>query len=98
MLHNMISRIANAASSWDGISLFLSVLVGVGCLAFVAFSWGVHFVGTGHYFAAGGIALVSFAISLAAIARVPVALVLLFGSAVVVGTAFAIGASSVVMP
>ena len=95
---NMISRIANAVSSWEGISLFLSVLVGVGCLAFVAFSWSMHFVGSGHYFAAGGIALVSVVISLAAIARVPVALVLLFGSAIVVGTAFSVGASNVVMP
>lgn len=94
----MISRIANAVSSWEVISLFLSVLVGVGGLAFVAFSWSMHFVGTGQYFAAGGITLVSVVISLAAIARVPVALVLLFGSAVVVGTAFSVGASNVVMP
>lgn len=94
----MISRIANAVSSWEGISLFLSVLVGVGCLAFVAFSWSMHLVDSGHYLAAGGIALVSVVISLAAIARIPVALVLLFGSAVVVGTAFSVGASNVVMP
>ena len=94
----MISRIANAVSSWEGISLFLSALVGVGCLAFVAFSWGMHFAGSGNYFAAGGIALASVAVSLAAVARVPVALVLLFGCAVIVGTAFSVGASNVVMP
>jgi hypothetical protein len=94
----MISRIANVVSSWEGISLFLSVLVGVGCLIFFAFSWTMHFVASGHYVAAGGIALVAAAVSLAAIARVPVALVLLFGSAVIVGTAFSVGASNVVMP
>jgi len=94
----MISRIANAVSSWEGISLFLSVLIGVGCLAFVAFSWGMHFVGSGKYFAAGGIALGSLVVSLAAVARVPVALVLLFGTAVIVGTAFLVGAGNVVMP
>lgn len=95
---NMISRIANAVSSWEGISVFLSVLVGVGCLAFVAFSWGMHFVGSGQYFAAGGVALGSLVVSLAAVARIPVALVLLFGTAVIVGTAFSLGASNVVMP
>ena len=51
----MISRIANAVSSWEGVSLFLSVLVGVGCLAQTAFSWGMHFVGSGNYFAAGAL-------------------------------------------
>ena len=95
---NMISRIANAVSSWEGISVFLSVLVGVGCLAFVAFSWGMHFVGSGQYFAAGGVALGPLVVSLAAVARIPVALVLLFGTAVIVGTAFSLGASNVVMP
>lgn len=94
----MISRIANAVSSWEGISLFLSVLIGVGCLTFVKFSWDVHFVGSGQYFAAGGIALNSLVVSLAAVARVPVALVLLFGTAVIFGTAFLVGAGNVVMP
>lgn len=94
----MISRIANSVSSWEGISLFLSVLVGIGCLAFMAFSWGMHFVGSGSYFAAGSIALGSVVVSLAAVARVPVALALLFGSAVIVGTAFSVGASNLVMP
>ena len=51
----MISRIANAVSSWEEVSLFLSVLVGVGCLAQTAFSWGMHFVGSGNYFAAGAL-------------------------------------------
>jgi len=94
----MISRIANAVGSWEGISLFLSVLVGVGCLALVAVSWGMHFISSGHYFAAGAIALVSVVVSLAAAVRVPVALLFLFCSAVVVGTAFSVGASNVVMP
>ena len=94
----MISRIANAVSFLEGIFLFLSVLVGVGCLAFVAFSWGMHFVSSGQYFATGGVALGSLVVSLAAVARIPVALVLLFGTAVIVGTAFSVGASNVVMP
>jgi hypothetical protein len=94
----MISRIANAVSFWEGISLFLSVFVGVGGLAFVAVNWGMHFVRAGHYFAAGGVAFVSVMVTVAAVARVPVALILLFGSAVVVGMAFSVGASSVVMP
>ena len=94
----MISRIANAVSSWEGVSLLLSVLVGVGCLAHTAFSWGMHFVGSSNYFAAGGIALASMMVSLAAVARVPVALVLFFGTAAIVGTAFSVGASNVVMP
>ncbi|MGE3346352.1 MAG: hypothetical protein AB7I35_02840 [Ramlibacter sp.] len=94
----MISRIANAISSWDAISLLLSVLVGAVCLAFVAFNWATHFVGSGNYLAAGGIVLASVVVTLAAVARVPAALVLLFGSAVIVGTAFSIGASNLVMP
>jgi hypothetical protein len=94
----MISRIANAVSSWEGVSLFLSVLFGVGCLAFIGFNWSMHFVESGLYLAAGGIALVSVVVSMAAIAQVPAALILLFGTAVVVGTAFSVGAGNLVMP
>lgn len=94
----MIGRIANAVSSFEGLSLFLSVLVGVGCLAFVAVSWGMHFFSSGHYVAAGVIALGAMVVSAGAVARIPVALLLLFGSAVVLGTAFSVGASNVVMP
>lgn len=94
----MISRIANAASLWEAIGLAISILVGVGCLAFVAFSWVMHFVGSGSYFAASAIAAVSALVSLAATVRIPLALILVFGSAVVVGTAFTVGASGVVMP
>ena len=94
----MISRIANAVSTLEGISLVLSILVGLGCLAFVGVSWAAHFVSRGDYFSAVAIVLVSAVIALAAMARIPIALILLFGSAIVLGTAFSLGASNLVMP
>ena len=96
--HQMIRRIANAVSTLEGLSLLLSVLFGVGCLAFVGVNWGIHFVSLGQYLAAGAIVLVSVVIALAAMARIPAAQILLFGSAVVIATAFSLGASNLVMP
>lgn len=94
----MIRRTVDALGGLDSISLFLCVIAGVGCLAFVAFSWGVHFVSSGHYFAAGALAVASMVVSCAAVAQIPLALLVFLGGAVAVGTAFSIGASRLVMP
>jgi hypothetical protein len=94
----MIGRIANAFGALDALSCFLSVVVGVGCIGYVVVTWAIHLVNTGQYFVATASALVVLTVSAFAAVRVPIALWLFFGSAALLGTAFLIGAGSVVLP
>lgn len=94
----MISRIANAVSSLEGLSLLLTVIVGVGCLAYVAVSWEIYFVRGGQYLAGTALAIDALVLSLAAAVRIPIALVLFFGEAAAIGTAFLLGAGDVILP
>ena len=94
----MISRIANAVGSLYGLSMLLTVISGVGCLAYVAVHWGIYFVRSERYLVGGAIAVVAFALSVAAAVRIPIALVMFFGGAAAIGTAFLVGAGNVVLP
>ena len=98
MKPDLISRISDVVTSWEGLSFFVSLLAGVGCLAFVAVSWSVHLWTSNQYLESGVIAVVVLAVSLGALARVPLALLLLFGGAMVVITVFSMGGIDAVMP
>ena len=94
----MLTRILSFFSSLDGLSLLLTVVVGVGCLAFVSVTWVLHLVATGRLILAATVARVSVLLSLAAMARIPIAVLLLCASAVVVAVAMTSGASGLVLP
>ena len=94
----MITRIANAVGSLEALSMLLTVVVGVGCLAYVVVRWEIYFFSTGQYLVMGAIAAAALLLSVTAAVRIPIALVLFFGGAAAVGTAFLMGAGNVVLP
>ena len=75
-----------------------SLIVGVGCLAGVAALWALHFFRGGNVALGTGVVLVGLLLAAASIARVPAALVVVLGGAIVVATAFLVGAGGLVLP
>lgn len=94
----LLSRIAKALGTVEGLSYLLGAIFGVGCIGYVAVTWAIHLAKTGQYLSAGASLLVVLAVSGFAAVRVPIALWLFFGTAVVLGTAFLLGAGNVVLP
>lgn len=94
----MISRVANAIGSLEALSYFLTALVGVGCIGYVTLTWVIHLANTGQNVVAAAVAIGVLLLSGAATVRIPVALWLFFGSAAALGTAFMMGAGSIVLP
>ncbi len=94
----MISWIANVVGGLEGISYLLTVVVGVGCLGYVAVTWVIHLVNNGQHLVAAVVVVGAFAVSAFAAVRVPIALWLFFGTVAVLGTAFLMGAGNVVLP
>jgi hypothetical protein len=78
--------------------LKVATTVGVGGLGYVCFTWLMSFVHSGQYFAAVALVFVATVILSLAVARVPLALFLLFGGAAVIGTAFFTGVSNILLP
>jgi hypothetical protein len=97
-LSNLIGRFANAAGALEGLSYLLTVVAGVGCLGYVAFTWVVHLISEGKCLVAGVSFFGVLFVSAFAAVRIPIALWLFFGSAAVLGTAFLMGAGNFVMP
>ena len=94
----MISWIANFVGGLEGFSYLLTVVVGVGCLGYVAVTWVIHLVNNGQHLVAAAAVVGTLTVSAFAAVRVPVALWLFFGTAAVLGTVFLMGAGSVVLP
>jgi hypothetical protein len=95
---SMVSRILDFFSSIDGLVIFLTVVAGIGLLGYVGASWLIYLVGQSQYFFAAGICGVTILLAATSIARVPAALIVLFGSAMACGTGFLLGYSHVFMP
>lgn len=94
----VLKRIADLAGLWYSLSLVATVLVGIGGLGYIGFKWFAYFAQGGQYAACGVLLVVGLAtLSLAAL-RVPLALFLLFGGASLVGTAYFVGATNVLLP
>ena len=94
----MISRLAKAAMAWEGLGFLISLVLGLGVLAFVVAEWVLHFVRDGRFFLAAATLVPSVLVGVFAIVRAPLALLLLFGSAAVTGVAFLSGAINVLLP
>ncbi len=82
----------------DALFLLLTVVAGVGCIGYVAMTWVLHFVNAGQYLAVAALASVLVTVSAFAAVRVPIALLLFFGTAAVLASAFSMGAGNVVLP
>lgn len=94
----MISKVADFVSSLEGLALLATVVVGVGLLGYVGVLWLLYFFRAGQYVAAVSALGLSLAVTALAFFRVPLAQVVLFGSAVIVGTAFLLGYGHILTP
>lgn len=94
----MISRIANLVGNLEGLSLLFTVIAGVGLLGYVGFTWLIYLVGQGQYLIAVSISLLSLPLVAGAFLRIPIAQIVVFGCAVICGTAFLMGYGNVLLP
>ncbi|MBL8397220.1 MAG: hypothetical protein JNL84_03600 [Candidatus Accumulibacter sp.] len=76
----------------------VSVVVGLGLFGYVTVSWLLHFIEKGRYLLSFGLSLVLLVAAFGTIARIPIAMLLVFGSAMVCGTALFLGAGDVLLP
>jgi hypothetical protein len=88
----------DAWSSLDGLEFVVQILGGVACIGFVGAAWLVHWVHEGRYLLAICASISVALLSLAAIGHVPIALIVFFGVAVVLGGMFVSGTSDFVLP
>jgi len=93
-----LDRIAGFVGSLEGLGLLITVIAGIGVLGYIGVSWLIHFVSHAHYLAASAAGLVGLLAIGAALARIPAALILVFGSAAVCGTALLSGYGSMILP
>jgi len=93
-----VDQIAGVAGTLEGLGLFVTVIAGVGLLGYVGVSWLVHFVAHTQYLAASAAGLLGLLAVAAAFARIPAALIVVFGGAAVCGTAFLSGYGDVLLP
>ncbi|XZG70055.1 hypothetical protein ACTSKR_15625 [Chitinibacteraceae bacterium HSL-7] len=93
-----LDRIAGLAGSLEGLGLLITIVAGMGALAYVGVLWIIHFVNHAQYLAASAAGLLGLLAIGAAIARIPAALIVLFGGAAVCGTAILSGYSGVLLP
>ena len=94
----MISRIANFVSDLESLGFFLTVLFGICLLGYLGVSWLFHFANSGQYLVALFAAGFLFASVAMALLRIPLAQILVLGSAIVCGTAFLLGYGNVLLP
>ena len=94
----LIKRIADTAASLEGLSLLVSLIVGVGVLAFITGAWVLQLYRTENYVLAGLLAVAAAVTGLASVARVPLALIISLGAAIVAGVAYATGTLPLLLP
>lgn len=94
----MIRWIADLMAGLEVLSYFLPVVLGIGCIAYVTFTWVIHWVNNGQYLAAATSTLGVLTVSAFAALRIPIALWLFFGTAALLGTVFLMGSGHVVLP
>lgn len=94
----MIRRLANAALVGEALGFLATLAAGLGCLGYVAGLWMLHFADEGRYTAFAFVGLGISALAVAALARIPAALILLLGTAMVLGTGFSLCAGDLFLP
>ena len=94
----MISRIANFVSDLESLGFFLTLIIGVGLLGYLGVSWLYLLANSGQYFVALAVAGLLFVSVALALLRIPLAKILVLGSAIICGTAFLLGYGSVLLP
>lgn len=82
----------------DGTVEFIAVICGLGVLGYICTTWVLAFWGRGNYAIAAVVSVAGILLTLLALARIPVALVLVFGGAAVSIVAFLTGHLNIFLP
>ena len=93
-----MTRAIDAPLALDGIAWVLALLAGFAGVYYVFATWALHWLATGHYALLACVASSLGLLSLAAILRIPAALIVLFGAAAVVATALSMGVPDALLP
>lgn len=94
----MISRIANFVTDLESLGFLLTLIIGIGLLGYLGVSWLFHLATSGQYLVALIVAVFLFGSVTTALLRIPLAQVLVLGSAIVCGTAFLLGYGNALLP
>ena len=94
----MVRRLWDAYLSLEGFWFLVQILVGLGCIAFVGAAWLVYWLHDGRYVLALCASISVVLLTVAAIGRIPIALAILFGVAVMLGVMFTSGNGHAVLP
>lgn len=94
----LFGAIVDIEVSLQFLGIVVSVIVGLGVFGYVTVSWLLHFIEKGHYVLSFCSSVVLLAAAIGTIARIPIAMLVVFGSAMVCGTAFFLGAGNVLLP
>jgi hypothetical protein len=94
----MISRIANLVASFESWGFLLTLILGVALLGYTCVLWLIHWLAIGSYLLALTTAFLLCLLVTFAFRRVPLAQILVFGSAIICGTAFFLGHGNLLLP
>ena len=91
-------RLWDAYLSLDGLWLLVQIVLGLGCIGYIGASWLLHWLHDGRYFLALFASISLGLLTAAAIVRIPIALAIVFGAAMMFGVMFATGNGDAVLP
>jgi hypothetical protein len=94
----MITRIANFVDGIEGLWFLLTIFVGIGVLSYVGFAWGVYLFIHGRFILLAVYSFLGLVSVAAALGRMPIALILVFGGSMVCGVALLSGYAHVLLP
>ena len=97
-LREWISHVFGSIFPLDVLLQILLVILGLGFLGYVLTSWVQHLISQGSYLFSGLIACTGLVLSGLAIARIPIALIVVFGGAAVCAVSFLSGFAEVLLP
>jgi hypothetical protein len=93
-----LDALLDIGTSIDALVFFLTLLAGVGLVGYVGSMWLLFLFDQGQYMVAVGLFIVFAALVLASLARIPAALILTLGGAVLCGVAFLMGYGNALLP
>ncbi|MCW5625640.1 MAG: hypothetical protein KIT73_13080 [Burkholderiales bacterium] len=94
----MISRLAKFFADLDGLWFSVTLVASVGLLGYVGMSWLSHLASAGQYVLALAVAGALLVAAATALLRIPVAQMVVLGSAVACGAGFLLGYGNVFLP
>ncbi|MFZ6750919.1 hypothetical protein [Undibacterium sp. Ren11W] len=95
---NAFDRIVAIIIDLDSLGFIITMIAGLGLCGYVMFTWFLHLIRHAQYLSASSIAVFGAIIITAAVARIPSALIVLFGATTICGTAFLMGYGNTLLP